>query len=295
MSGVVERNRRVTRGELLVTAAAELRAVGIDSARLDAELLLAHARGVSRSRLLAELDRPSEGSETDSFAALLARRCRREPLAYIVGRREFWSLDLEVTPDVLIPRPETELLVETALRFLRSLPDRRPRIADVGTGSGCIALALARELPGAELWATDASAAALRVARRNARAAGVEARLHFTEGDLLAPLAGAPLFDLIAANPPYVSSLEAGSLQPEVTHEPRQALFSGSDGLTLTRRLLAQAPALLKPEGRLLVELGQGQTAAARDLARAAGFGKVEVREDLAGIPRLLMASRGGG
>jgi release factor glutamine methyltransferase len=276
-----------TVGEAIATATRRLQQMQIATARLDAEVLLAHVCATTRSRLLATVREPLPATAVIAFEAVLARRARREPIAYIVGHQEFWSIDFEVTPAVLIPRPETELLVETALRLLGAVA--RPRIADIGTGSGCIAIALARELSGAELWAVDLSPAALRLAQRNAERLGVAARVRFAVGDLVAPLAAGAPFDAICSNPPYVAVTDAVGLPPELRYEPSDALFAGTDGLAIVRRLLDAAPELLAPDGVLLVEIGFGQAAAVRQLA-AAVFASVEIRDDYAGIARLLIA-----
>ncbi len=288
MTAVAQPTAASTSSEALMTATALLQQAGIETARLDAEVLLAHTCGVSRSRVLAGLREPLPAAVAGTFAAVVARRARREPLAYIVEQQEFWSLAFEVSPDVLIPRPETELLVETAAAVLRDRP--RPRVADVGTGSGCVAIALARELPNEQVWATDLSPAALAVARRNAQQHGVADRVRFAAGDLLAPITDAAPFDAICSNPPYVAVADAATLQPELCYEPSQALFAGNDGLGVIRRLLAEAPPLLARGGWLLVEIGCGQADTARQLAEATGFAEIEIREDYAGIPRLLAA-----
>jgi len=277
-------------GAALIDAYARLANAGVGTPRLDAELLLAHACGWTRARLLAALREPVPSSAVGVFAAAIDRRLAREPLAYIVGRQEFWSLDFEVTPAVLIPRPETELLVECGLSWLASTS--RLRIADVGTGSGCIAIALAREMKSASVWATDLSTEALAVARRNAQRLGVADRICFGAGDLLAPIADGAPFDLICSNPPYVASADAHSLEPELLHEPGFALFAGDDGLAVIRRLLVESPAYLALDGALVMEIGFGQAAAVRGLAQAAGFARVDVRGDYAGIPRVAVASR---
>jgi len=224
------------------------------------------------------------------FDALVARRAAREPYAYIVGHEEFWGLTLEVTPAVLIPRPETELLVELAI-------DRCPanaslRIADVCTGSGCVAVAIARERPAVSLQATDISDAALDVARRNAARHGVSARIGFSRRDLLDGVDGP--FDLIVCNPPYVAERDRAALQPEVVdHEPGIALFAGDDGLDAVRRLLPQSAARLKPGGTLLFEFGFGQDeAVSRLISSTPGLRMIGLRRDLAGIPRVAVATR---
>ncbi len=275
---------------LLRDAASRLGAAGIGSARLDAEVLLAQALGVGRTGLFARLRDAVDAAAAARFAALLDRRLRREPVAYLTGRQEFWSLPFAVTPDVLIPRPETELLVELGVASLRAPCSTRIEILDVGTGSGCIAVALARALPAAGVTAVDLSAAALAVARRNAAAHGVAARIAFVVSDLFAALPADATFDLIVANPPYLAPGDAAS--PELAFEPHGALYAGADGLAVIRALLAAAPRHLRRGGILLMELGQSQSEAALGLTRAAGFAAAHVVPDLAGIPRALVAER---
>jgi len=281
---------RGTGAEALGAAVERLAAAGCATARLDAEVLLAYACGATRSQMLARLRDPLPPATGARFEVAVARRAAREPVAHIVGRREFWSLDFEVDGNVLIPRPETELLVETAVALVRRRGLREPRLADVGTGSGCIAVALAAELPEARLWAGDVSAAALTVSCRNAQRLGVAPRIRFAAGDLLEPLRPGAPFDVICANPPYVC--DEASLPPELAFEPAEALFAGADGLDVIRRLVAEAPGWLARGGALLIEIGQGQADAARALALAAGFAPVEIRDDYAAIPRLLVAKR---
>ncbi|MBI1815558.1 MAG: peptide chain release factor N(5)-glutamine methyltransferase [Deltaproteobacteria bacterium] len=291
MTPVAELSPPATAADVLAAATARLARAGIDTARLDAEVLLAHALGRSRTHLLAALRDTLPDGAAAAFEPLLARRIRREPVAYITGRQEFWSLDFVVGPDVLIPRPETELMVEIVARWLREHPTAHPRVADIGTGSGCIAVALAHEVPSAEVWASDLSPAALAVARVNAERLGVAARIRFVAGDLLAPLTDAAPFDLICSNPPYVAMDDSDALQPELGYEPATALFADGDGLAVIRQILLSAPALLTRSGALLIEIGCGQADTARALAAAAGFGRVEIRADYAGIPRVLVAS----
>jgi release factor glutamine methyltransferase len=262
---------------------------GVDSPRLDAELLLAHVLGANRAAVLARPERKLTPKELTSFRYLVARRAAREPLAYIVGHREFFGLEFNVDPRVLIPRPETELLVEHALNLARQMP-APIQVADVGAGSGAIAVALAVHLPQATIYALDDSAGALAVTAVNARRHGVVDRVHCLQGDLLSPLPG-PV-DLIAANPPYVSTGEWQDLIPEIrNYEPRTALDGGPDGLSLIRRLLATAGASLRPGGALLLEIGaeQGQavTALARESLPQAG---VQLVLDYAGLDRLVVA-----
>ena len=222
----------------------------------------------------------------------MARRAAREPLQYLTGVQEFWSLTFEVTPAVLIPRPETEGLVEAFLR-LNHAPD--PIVVDVGTGSGCLAVVAAREIPGARVYASDVSGEALQVARRNAAAHAVAGRIDFRLGDLFEPLRGAGLdgrVDFIVTNPPYVSEADLPGLMPEVrNHEPRAALLGGPDGLDTHRRLARESPEFLKTGGHLLAEVGLGQESALR--AVYAGQGRLDlvaILPDLAGIPRILIA-----
>ena len=255
----------VTLGDALAAAIARLAAAGVPEPRADAEVLLARALDTTRAGLVVGARRPLPGTAARDFAALVGRRAGREPLHYILGEREFWSLPLAVDRRVLVPRPETELVVETALRLA---PAAR-RVLDVGTGSGAIAAALARELPAARVWASDVDTDALAVARANLarQAPGVA----LVCGDLLAPFRTAA-FDLVAANPPYVADAELGGLAPEVRdHEPRVALAAGPDGLAALGRLMAEAPRVLAPGGWLVVEVGAGQAAAVRRLAEEAG------------------------
>jgi release factor glutamine methyltransferase len=220
----------------------------------------------------------------------VARRAAREPLAYITGRREFWSLDFEVSPAVLIPRPETELLVEAACDQLRGRA--QAVVADVCTGSGCVAVAVARECPDARVLAMDVSPAALEVAKKNAVRHSVADRVLILEADLLEGVAGH--FDVIVANPPYVPDVDRSSLQPEVrNYEPALALFGGSDGLDIIRRLVQQSAARLKGSGMLIFEFGIGQAQAVSDLiCNTPGLTLRELRSDLQGIPRTAIASR---
>lgn len=288
-------DRTDTAADLLATATAALRAAGVGTARLDAEVLLAAAYGVDRAALYLRLQAPLAEQARAAFDALLQRRLAREPLQYIVGRQEFWSLEFVVTPDVLIPRPETELLVEMAVDLCRS--DRgssgsaAPSLCDLGTGSGCIAVALASELPGAAITAADISTAALAVARTNAQRHGVAARISFVESNLFASLGGRQ-FDVIVCNPPYVATAALAELAPELAWEPRTALEGGADGYAMIVRILRVAPEHLRAGGWVLMEIGAEQGAVAAELARAAGFTEVTIRYDYAGLPRVLRARR---
>ena len=245
--------------------------------RADAEALLLHVLGKPRSWLYAHADDALDAEVQTAFAALVARRAAGEPVAYLTGRRGFWTLELEVTPDTLIPRPETELLVELALQRLPR--DAAVRVADLGTGSGAIALALASERPRAQLVATDASADALAVARRNAQRLGT-GNVRFVQGDWLAPLAG-ERFELIVSNPPYIEAADLHLAQGDLRYEPTAALASGADGLDAIRRIVADAPAHLEAGGWLLLEHGWNQGEAARALLRAAGYAQAFTAQDL--------------
>lgn len=253
-----------------------------DTPRLEAEILLAHVTGLTRTTLLAHPERPLTADERARYEDLLARRAAGIPLPYLTGRVEFFGLEFVVTPDVLIPRPETEMLVERALAW------DPQTVVDVGTGSGCVAVALAVRSPRARIYATDLSRAALSVAVMNARRHGVADRIHFLQADLASPMRG-PV-DLIVSNPPYVAEEEWASLPKSVReHEPRPALDGGPGGLRVIRRLLADAARLLRPGGVLLVEIGAGQGSQVAALARAAfPQGRIQVDPDLAGYDRML-------
>jgi release factor glutamine methyltransferase len=280
--------------KLIAWAADYLAGYGVESPRLSGELLLARALGRDRLGLYLAMDQPLTPDELAAFKELIKRRREHEPVAYILGGREFWGLELGVGPGVLVPRPETELLVERGLEALAEAP--APRILDLCTGSGCVALALALERPDAEVAAVDASAEALEAARANARRLGLGERVEFRQGDLYGPLAaGGSFYDLITANPPYVTEAEWEGLPRQITgHEPRSALVAGPEGLEVTRRIIAGARAFLRPLGWLMVELGAGQAAEATEAARAAGvFQSVETAPDLAGVERVLCCQRG--
>jgi release factor glutamine methyltransferase len=262
-----------------------LRDAGARIDPVDAQWLLVHALGKPRSWLYAHGDDVADAALVARFEALVARRVVGEPVAYLTGRRGFWSLDLTVTPATLIPRVETELLVELALARLPR--DREPRIADLGTGSGAIALALAHERPRARVVATDASDAALAVARDNAIALGID-NIDFRRGDWLAALSG-ERFDLIASNPPYIASDDPHLGVGDLRHEPAAALASGCDGLDAIRMIVRDAPAHLVTDGWLLLEHGLEQGRAVRDLLHAAGFVDVATEHDLEGRDRVTL------
>lgn len=256
---------------------------GVDSARLDAELLLAETLKLDRVGLYLNYDRPLQTGELDSYRAQVRRRANREPLQYILGHCEFWSLSLQVTPDVLIPRADTEVLVEEALKHVQT----GSALLDVGTGSGAIALALASELPDCRVTGLDRSVAALRVADRNCRALGLSERVSLVEGDLFDLPEGG--WQLIVANPPYIPTRDLAELMPEVGgHEPQLALAGGDDGLDCYRALARQAPSRLAGGGWLLVEVGINQAAAVAELFAAVGLHDIYCRDDYAGVPRVV-------
>ena len=301
---------------------AQLRAAQIPSHTLAAELLLMHALECDRAWIYGHPEESLDPDAAEKFRALIARRVAGEPVQYLTGKQEFWGLEFEVTPAVLIPRPETEHVMEVALARLgergikihmdTGAPRETLRVADVGTGSGCLAVALAWELPHAEVVATDISEPALEVARRNAARHGVAERVHFLQRDLLTGLAqtdpsgvvarhamaastqNGPLFDLIVSNPPYIARNEAEQLQREVRdHEPHAALFGGPTGTEMYQRLIDQARDQLRDRGILVLELGHDSAEHVRGIFDAQpAWTKVAITMDLAGIPRVLAAER---
>jgi len=258
------------------------------SARLDAELLATLAFGRTRVELYTHFDQPLGDPELAAYRGLVQRRMAGESVAYILGRKEFWSLALEVDARVLVPRPDTETLVEQALELLKAVPasDRALRVADIGTGSGALALALKKERPGDEVYAVDVSSDALDVARGNAHRLGLD--VTFVQGDLVSPLAELGPFDLIVSNPPYIPSQDIAGLSPEVRREPQLALDGGQDGLVLVRRLVSEARQVLAPGAALAVEIGAGQAAAAMEILRGQGYSNVGSKRDLASIERVV-------
>jgi len=279
---------------------AQLREAHIPSFTLAAELLLLHVLGRDRTWLYTHPEEQIAAAHAEVYFDLIARRAAGEPTQHLTGKQEFWGLEFEVTPDVLIPRPETEHVIEVALdrlavRELRAgrkqaLIGEGLQIADIGTGSGCIAIALAKELPGATIYATDISSAAVAVAERNAKRHSVSDRIRFLECNLLDGVP--PLLDLIASNPPYIGRREAATLMREVRdHEPEIALYGGEEGYELYADLIAQAAAHLKPSGILVLELGHNSLPAVQPLLDAPAWTNVAVTNDLAGIPRVLAAS----
>ncbi|MHC4668540.1 MAG: peptide chain release factor N(5)-glutamine methyltransferase [Planctomycetota bacterium] len=268
--------------EVLARSASWLAAKGCDAARLEAELLLAHVLRTERLGLYTAAERPLDEGELNAYRGLLRRRARGEPVAYLTGRREFYGLELRITRDVLVPRPETELLVDRA----RELGPAT--LLDLGTGSGCIAIACAVKLPDAAATATDVSEAALELAAQNAARHGVADRIRFLRGDLFEAVPDGERFDLIVANPPYVPEGQAAAL---AVHEPPLALYGGPRGMEIVERILAGTPGRLAEGGTLLLEIGEDQEQAVRACAGEA-FGHVEIRRDLQGLPRVLEARR---
>ena len=279
--------------QLRLLASDAITAAGVENPRREADWLLAHALRLTSAQLVTDTDRKLEPAQALKAWSFIERRAAREPLQYIIGTQEFQGLEIAVTVDVLIPRPETELLVEEATQAIASLP--RPLIADVGTGSGCIAIALAKACPLATIYASDISWPALAVARGNAEVHDVAGQVKFVHADLLNAVAVVPkgIFDAVVSNPPYVPDGAIEALEPEVSrYEPRLALSAGVDGLTFYRRLLSAAPELLKPGGHLIMELGYGQAAAVQKLAEKSGLLVLRCRKDHAGIDRVLILRR---
>jgi release factor glutamine methyltransferase len=277
--------------EKLADGRARLVAAGLsaDDAAIDVDLYARTLLGWDRARLLADQQGPVPGTLEPRFSEWVDRRARREPSAYIVGVREFWGLDFRVSPDVLIPRPETEFIVEEALPLLRGAAS--PRLADIGTGSGCIAVSIAHEVPAAQVIATDVSGVALDVARTNARRHGVHDRVSFVRTHYLRDVDGP--FDLIAANPPYVKETDRSALGRDVRHEPEVALFGGQNGLRDVGGVLDTAVAKLKPGGWLVMEFGYGQEENVEALVDARPPLRLNhVRADLLGIPRTAIIQR---
>jgi len=260
-------------------------------ARRDAELLLAHTLNVPRTHLLAHPEAELTPSQLSHFQTFTTQRAANVPLQHLTGQQEFYGLTLRVTPDTLIPRPETEQLVEAVLLHAAQLPTTKTlRIADIGTGTGAIAIAIATHLAATEIYATDISPAALAIAHDNARTHATT-QIHFLEGDLLTPLEPHHPFDIIVSNPPYIPTTDAPTLQPEVRdHEPPTALYAGPDGLEIYRRLIPQAHAALAPSGLLAMEFGFGQSDAIQQLLT--GWQNIQTLNDYANIPRIALATK---
>jgi len=283
-------------GPVLKSGIARLEDREVPSAAFTAELLLLHILGRGRAWLYAHPEYQLSSAEVAAFAKLIESRAEGVPTQYLAGSQEFWGLEFEVGPGVLIPRPETEHVIEVALASLADQPSRPLRIADIGTGSGCIAIALASELPRAEIVATDISGVALGFAKRNADRHGVSARIHFHHADLLPAGAETPAepsagFDLIVSNPPYVGLSDSAQLAREVRdHEPAEALFAGERGFDLYPRLVGVAARALVPGGLLVVEIGYNGTSFVHSLFSAPGWSDVRITRDLAGIERVISA-----
>ncbi len=277
--------------QLIAEGAARLASAGIDNLRLDSEIMLAAACHCSRAALISGLAEINHVAH-ERYTAMIERRIRREPLAYILGHKEFYSLEFEVTPAVLIPRPETETVVSAALEFIQDRANAQ--VCDLGTGSGAIALAIAANAPAAQLTATDISAEALAIARHNAARLELASRVRFRLADCFEPLDSmGPLgrFDLIVSNPPYIEDDQIGSLAPEIgCYEPRAALAGGHDGLEFYRRIASALADHLKRNGAAIVEIGAVQSAAVTEIMRNAGGTRIKVVRDLAGMPRVVVA-----
>lgn len=282
----------MTAGGLLCEGGAALRAAGIPDARFEARLLLSHATGWPAETLLRDPRAPVPDAAAALFRALVARRAAREPLARITGRAGFWTLELEVSPDTLIPRPDSEAVIRLAL----ALSPAPRRVLDLGTGTGCLLLAVLAERPGAWGVGLDLRPGAASLAARNAAANGLGGRAAFLAGDWDAALAGGG-FDLVLSNPPYIPAAEIAGLMPEVRlHEPATALDGGADGLDAYRALLPRLPGLLAPGGWAVLEVGEGQAQAVAALGRAAGFGETRIEADFGGISRAVaLGGIGGG
>ncbi|MBI4323638.1 MAG: peptide chain release factor N(5)-glutamine methyltransferase [Chloroflexi bacterium] len=280
--------------EIIQRSAEFLGGKGIDSPRLHSELLLAHALRVPRLKLYLDFERALTPAELETVRQLVKRRGQREPLQHIIGSTSFCGLEIQVNDQVLIPRPETELLAERARQFLDALAagtSGPPNVLDFGTGSGCLAIALAAHCPCAQISASDLSPAALAVARQNAASHQLAARIRFSEGDGFRALPAEARFDLIVSNPPYIPSAEIDTLAPEVReHDPRMALDGGPDGLDFYRRLAEQAAAWLRPGGKIMLEFGDGQAEAIRRIFLPQHWIIEAIASDHTGRPRILVA-----
>lgn len=273
---------------------------GISSTRLEAELLLAHSLNLQRIQLYTQFDRPLNDKELANFKVLLKRRAEREPLAYILEKKEFYSLDFIVSKDVLIPRPETELLIEKVFKqypphptlLLQQEKDASLKIIDIGTGSGCIAITLAKHLPQAKITALDISEAALNIAKKNAEKHQVENQIEFIHTDFLSSTSDIQnsKFDIIVSNPPYIASHEIQTLEPELHFEPPRALDGGIDGLDFYKKILPWAFKHIDPKGHLFLEIGYNQKEQLRELAKNSGFNTYQIFKDLQEIDRIFEA-----
>lgn len=278
--------------DILNEATHDFEAVGIPSARLDAEVLLSFCLGCNRLEFYKNPDMIISETQLATFRNLISRRLQWEPVAYITSRKEFWTFVLEVNNSVLIPRPDTEVIVEEALNICRKMYSSEIRILDIGTGSGAIAIALAKEMPHAKVMATDISLPAVNLAQKNADALGFKEKIDFRQGNLFEPVDG--IFDIIVCNPPYISAREYEKLPAGVKdYEPREALWAGKSGLEFYEKLIYQAAGFLQKNGWLLLEIGAKQEAGVREIMEAADiYDSIEMRRDYAGLPRVLKARR---
>jgi release factor glutamine methyltransferase len=278
--------------DILNEATHDFEAVEIPSARLDAEVLLSFCLGCDRLEFYKNPDMTISETKLSAFRNLIVRRLQWEPVAYITSRKEFWSFTLEVNSSVLIPRPDTEIIVEEALNIYRKIDSSEIKILDIGTGSGAIAIALALEITSARVVATDISPAALNLAQKNAAALGLQEKIDFRQGNLFEPIEG--IFDIIVCNPPYISAREYEKLPAGVKdYEPQDALLAGKSGLEFYEKLIYQAAGFLQKNGWLLLEIGAKQEAGVRGIMEAAGFyDSIEMRRDYAGLPRVIKARR---
>jgi release factor glutamine methyltransferase len=297
-SAIVSTNEFELLRQVLSDGVGRLFHAGIETAGLDAEVILGHVLSMTREQLLASPDLPLRAAQTRQYRSLLSRRLAREPVAYITRRQEFWSLDFRVPPVVLVPRPETERLVETALALAREWPRAGAlRILDIGTGSGAIAISLAKELPSSVVWATEISREALEIAQSNAVRNGVADRIHFSLGDLFAALGEAPRrFDLIVSNPPYIRAAEIDTLEPEVSlWEPRLALDGGVDGLDFYRRIARDARDYLAARGTIALEIGaDAGKEIVKIFSELGNYAGLKIIQDYAGRERVVVARRHG-
>ncbi len=276
--------------ELIQKTTAFFEKAGVPDPRLDVELMLAHVLELKRMDLYLQFERQLTEPELDRLRPLVKRRAAREPLQHILEKTDFCGLEIRCTPQALIPRPETELVVQ---RVIQLLANKSPAtILDVGTGSGAIALAVAHACPSVALVASDLSEDALALARANAEKAGLQQRVEFRCGNLFEMIAPGEKFDLIASNPPYIPSGEIATLQPEVQHDPPLSLDGGADGLDIIRGLIVQSANFLKEDGWLVLEIGQNQASSVRQLLEENGWIKIEIVNDLQGIPRVVSAKK---
>jgi len=276
--------------DILNESTKALEAADIPSARLDAEVLLSFCLGCDRLEFYKNPVMTISETQLTAFRNIIARRLQWEPVAYITGRKEFWSFTLEVNNSVLIPRPDTEIIIEEALDVYRNFTSLPVRILDIGTGSGAIAIALAKEIPGAKVVATDISIAALNLAQKNAATLGLKEKIDFRQGNLFEPVDG--FFNIIVSNPPYIAANDYEELPASVkAFEPREALFAGESGLEFYEKLIYQADGYLQKNGWLLLEIGAKQEAGIRGIIEGSGFyDRIEMRKDYAGLPRVIKA-----